>query len=1095
MTERDGKNRLQDARTTARDADGALRGGKSVSLAKTMRPGLLSVVQRTSLFERLDRGAERGIVWVAGPPGAGKTTLVSSYIEHRRLVHIWYQVDRGDANAATFFHYMNLAASRVPPLDGRVLPSFTPGRSGVAEFSQRYFRELYACLERPFALVFDNYQEAPLQSPISTIVNVALNEIPRGAAVLVISRSGPPRELARLRANQRMEIVGWSDLRLSPTELESMARARGQILGDDAIRSLHQRTQGWAAGAVLMLEHAKVMGAEAEPPDDNTPQVIFDYVAGEIFDEFEAASQTFLLSTACLAQMTPEMAEKASGYSKAGPLLANLARNDYFVSERFVDGERVYQYHRLLSAFLRSRAKEVYTLEEWEKLVRRCARLLAEEGQTDDAITLLLDESQWQDATELITASAAETLAQGRAESLMGWLDELPSSIASRHPWALYWQGACCRHHAPRESRRYFERAYREFSAASEADMQGMALACCGVIDAIVREMDDLTLLDTWIDALHELWNGARETFSKHAEIKAVAAALVALMARRPGDSGFPVWLETALEICRQEPEASLREGLQSVAALGMLWTGEFAKACDLVERARMETSYDETLAEWEFRLSYVESLRRLVVDDTNGAVPTNGESADSGSSPKSACTISVPMHLAIAHLNAGELDKAETILDEMRTTSASARRFDRGMHHYLRAWLDTRRGDRIAAHQEAQAALGIANEIGSPAFEALCRLAWSETLADCGELRRAERHSLRTTDQARDLRSPLFELMAGFTAARIALDTGRKENAVEAIRKALSVGKHHGITRTLWWCPESMAKLLGMALAENIEAEYVRHLIRLRALAPDESAMTLQSWPWPFQVFTLGKFRLLREGATQGAIGQSSRRPVELLKVLIALGGRDIRVEHVADILWPNVDGDYAYGSFTSALHRLRKLLGIDDAVELREGRLSLNARYFWVDTWAIERLFEQVDREAAISVGRGSMSETAQRLLDLYRGAFLEDESERSCYIALREHLRGKVLRLLSRIANQAVESSRADAAVSYYERAIDADPLFEGLYRNLMTLHETLGKPDEALNVYERCRNVLSSTLRVAPSSETMAIYQRLGHPRAP
>jgi ATP/maltotriose-dependent transcriptional regulator MalT len=82
------KDRVTRAETTGHGGDGAPKSRKSVSLAKTMRPGLLGVVHRDNLFERMDQGAERGVIWVAGPPGAGKTTLVSSYIEHLRLNHL-----------------------------------------------------------------------------------------------------------------------------------------------------------------------------------------------------------------------------------------------------------------------------------------------------------------------------------------------------------------------------------------------------------------------------------------------------------------------------------------------------------------------------------------------------------------------------------------------------------------------------------------------------------------------------------------------------------------------------------------------------------------------------------------------------------------------------------------------------------------------------------------------------------------------------------------------------------------------------------------------------------------------------------------------
>jgi len=1057
-----------------------------------MRPGLLAVVQREELFSRMDEGAERGGIWVAGPPGAGKTTLVSSYLEQRRLRHLWYQVDRGDVDAATFFHFMGLAAARGASLDRRAIPAYSASRgSDIATFSRRYFRELYQCLAPPFVLVFDNYQEAPLQSPLSLIVTIALEEISRRGTVVVISRFEPPRELARLRANQRIELIGWSDLRLSPKELQSMARKRGQTLDDDATQSLHQRIQGWAAGAVLMLEHAKVMGTEADPPSDNTPQVIFDYVAGEIFDKFEDTSREFLLSTACLTQMTPDMAEKISGFSKAGPLLANLARNDYFVTERIVDGEHVYQFHRLLSAFLRSRARQVYSPDEWKKLVRRSGRLLTEVGQADDAISLLVDEGQWPDAANLMVAKASETLGQGRAETLIGWLDELPSSIAATDPWILYWQAAGRQATAPRESRRYYERAYEIFRSGPNPNAEGMVLACCGITCTVVHELDDLSVLDSWIDALEKLWGEHRNALASNVVSQVVRSALISLLLRRPDCDACQNWLEAALTLCRQDPGQSVRDGLTPVTALSLMWKGHYTQAADLVGTARnsvaMETCSRDALAQ----LNYVESAQQLIAGHLIGSSGLGASRLESDDSEESWQTTRPRIHRAIAHLNAGELDEAQTLVREILADAASTPRLERGLCHYLQAWMSMWRGGRLDAFQQVQSALGIAMEVGSPALELLCRLAWADTLAACGDSRKAENQLRRAREEMRSFNNPLFEFMTPLTAARVALDAGRRDRAVESLAEALSIGRRCGFTHAPWWRPDAMSELCAVALAEDIETEYVRHLVRIHALAPVESAMDLQLWPWQFQVFTLGKFRLLKEGATQSVLNKGSRRPLELLKALVALGGRDVKVEHLTDVLWPNTDGDYAYGSFTSTLHRLRRLLEIDDAVTLQNGRLSLNARYFWVDTWAIERLFAAVDTNAATWPSSGSMMATAEQVLELYRGAFLEDDSKFPCYIALREHLRGKMQRWLTKIARHVTDSARAESISSVFERAIDADPLCEGFYRNLMMLYDNLDRRSEALDVYNRCRTVMTSTLRAPPSPETIALYEKLSH----
>ena len=259
----------------------------------------------------------------------------------------------------------------------------------------------------------------------------------------------------------------------------------------------------------------------------------------------------------------------------------------------------------------------------------------------------------------------------------------------------------------------------------------------------------------------------------------------------------------------------------------------------------------------------------------------------------------------------------------------------------------------------------------------------------------------------------------------------------------------------------------------------------------PSALPFRIADWPWPLRVRSFGAFQLLRADSPVEFTGKGPGRPMELLKVLLALGGSGVRAEQVADALWPHVDADYAHNSLTATLHRLRRLLGAEeDALLLRDGRLTLNPALVWADTWALEQVLGDFDAALrAPQPDAAALSKLEGEAFALYRGPFLPDESEQASYIACREQARAKLLRCLTRVARRHEEAGEREAAADCYLRLIEADPVFEAPYRNLMLCYQRSGELADARATYERLRTTLAARLKADPSAETQAVLAEL------
>ncbi len=239
------------------------------------------------------------------------------------------------------------------------------------------------------------------------------------------------------------------------------------------------------------------------------------------------------------------------------------------------------------------------------------------------------------------------------------------------------------------------------------------------------------------------------------------------------------------------------------------------------------------------------------------------------------------------------------------------------------------------------------------------------------------------------------------------------------------------------------------------IEPVYRMHPLLALALGRRARAAPVASSPAPelrFSLQVMGGFAVLVDGEPVRYGRKAPARLLELLKCLLTHGGRGVDVERIAQAVWPEAEGDAAMRSFTSALHRLRRLLGRDDVLVLRDNKLSLDDALCEVDLWRLHEAFERIDTDrcGAVSGDVDGILACAEALLDAYRGPFLAQEGARPEYALARDRLRGRFLRHLGRLAEALEGLGRWTEAADLYRRGIEVEPEAVLLHERLARCH---------------------------------------------
>jgi len=925
--------------------------------AKLTPPTLSSVVERTRLFKLLDTAMQNQVVWLHAQAGAGKTTLVASYLSERKIKPLWYQIDARDADPATLFAYLRQAIGRLAPRKRETLPLLSPEYGlGLHVFARNFFEQLFARMRTPAVLVLDNYQDVAESAPVHDLLAQAISVLPQDAHIICISRADAPSAFARARAARQLISLGADSLTLTSEEARQIGASFAPGLPDHEVLALNERAGGWAAGLILLLEQSA--DSTLLPADDSNEHV-FDFFSAEVMHLFEAEVQVFLSQSALFPVMDAALTAGLTGKSDAADILRSLVRRNYFIVRRPGKAMR-YEFHPLFRDYLLSELRHRTSPETLRALQQRAGNLLVQIGEYDTAVDLLLAAEDFDGLTALIINQAENLVAEGRYQTLTQWLLAMPVEIRGTHPWLVYWLGISQMPFNPIAAREHFEQAYKAFDQNN--DVAGLYLSWAGIADSFVLMWDDFSELKVWLEKYRTLRKTHPSFPSTQIEAIVQSAVFGALLYVHPFGKDF--------DEARKSVEAMVHVVSNPDFLLKMIcnlticytWMGDFEDKRGILKLGRSVIEREEVTPIFNISITLFEG----------------GLEWMTGNIQKSLASVATAQHIAeqsgvhfmdaviqsqnvYAYGVSGDASKMEASLNRFRELLSAYRRVDVAHYNFQLGWCLSLNLNYKQALIHARQSLDVANQLSACAPLAYCQIGLAKALVHSGEYEEAYGLLSSVIEFASNqLKSDHFKMSALVILAYSWLKQGKLSECKTILQSAFGIGAQFGYITTLCMDHRILSKLCSHALLWNIEQEYTHALIIKWHLTPDQMTSDIESWPWPIKLYTLGSFSLIINGIPYSAGKKTPRKPFELLKLLVCRDG-EIGIQEASNILWSEYDGLQAQNSLKATINRLRKIIGKESLLQ-KAGRLLLNKEVVWADIWAFDTLIKAIDSETLV-------------------------------------------------------------------------------------------------------------------------------------
>lgn len=387
-------------------------------------------MRRNRVLAQLEE-ADTPVIAVLAPPGYGKTTLLVQYQADQTRPTAWLTLDVTDNDPVMFLADLtkSLAAAGMLLGDG-VAPSGI-GMGGVLTVGVKALVEAIDPQAHGI-LIMDQIDHLDSQTALD-VVGEVLVKMSGAVRIVVASRSGADLPLGLLRSLGAVVEITSRDLAMDPDEAGALFASVGLDV-DDQLAGIVERTEGWPVGLYLTAMAMKAGApSPAEPGVHGDDFFVADYLRQELLGSITPRTMSFLMRSSILSRLSGPLCDFVLDISDSAETLAQLERSNLLIVP--MDRTRTwFRYHSLLQDYLRSELDR-HEPDLEPGLHSRAATWFEDHGSPNLAIEHVQQSGEMDRFGAMVTRSARRVYAEGRMETLSGWLHALEDGKAlAEHP-------------------------------------------------------------------------------------------------------------------------------------------------------------------------------------------------------------------------------------------------------------------------------------------------------------------------------------------------------------------------------------------------------------------------------------------------------------------------------------------------------------------------------------------------------------------------------------------------------------------------------------------------------------------------------------